>query len=405
VMAGTRERLEWPTGKVLYESNGQIGHPRFSRDGRRLAFLDWPVKNDDRGTVMVIDASGAARPISPMWEGVRGAVWSADGTEVWYSASATGEQYQIYASRLDGQVRPVTQTPGSLFVTDIDKGGRMLAFDSDHDARVGLQLPGPGAEIDLSWLRQALVRDVSPDGKRIALSYSGAGASLNYKSFLRGADGSDAVEIGEGQAQQFSPDGAWVLSILHGPPVRLVLLPTGPGAARDVPTGGVEVTDARFLGDGRHLILIGSEPGHSRRAYYADLAGHLRPMSPDNIRFLSNMLPVARDGRLAVRVSDGDVRVYAIDGQPAPVAGLAPDETPIAWTDDDRALFVVTRDRTSITRVDPATGARRPGPVLRPPDPASVARWISIHFSPDGRAYAVNYSRTTTRLYLADGLR
>jgi hypothetical protein len=261
------------------------------------------------------------------------------------------------------------------------------------------------AEVDLSWLGQSLMRDISPDGTRVVLTYSGPGSTANYNVYVRGTDGSDVVQIGEGQAQQFSPDGAWVLSVIHGPPVRLVLLPTGPGAARDVPIGAVDVTDARFLGDGRHLIVVGSEPGRGRRAYYADLAGNLRPMTPDNISFLSNMLPVARDGRVAVRAADGRVRIYAIDGQAAPVAGLAPDELPIAWTDDDRALLVVTPDRASITRVDPVSGARRAGPVLRPPDPASAAQWRSVHFTPDGRSYAANYGRTTTRLFLIDGLR
>ena len=58
-----------------------------------------------------------------------------------------------------------------------------------------------------------------------------------------------------------------------------------------------------------------------------------------------------------------------------------------------------------ITRVDPVTGARRPGPSLRPPDPASAAQWTSVHFTRDGRSYGANYSRTTTRLFLVDGLR
>ena len=405
VIAGTRARLESPAGKVIYESNGQIAHPRFSPDGRRLAFLDWPVKNDDRGSVMIVDGSGAPRAVSAVLEGVRGAVWSPDASEVWYSASLKGEPYQIHASTLDGKVRQISQTPGRLLVTDVDKAGRVLAFQSARDVRVGVLLAGAAAEVDLSWLGEALVRDISADGTRVVFSYSGTGASLNYSVYMRGVDGSDAVQIGEGQAQQFSPDGAWVLSVLHGPPVRVVLLPTGAGGARDVPTGNVEVTDGRFFGDGRRLVLLGSEPGRGRRLYDADLTGQLRPMSPENISIVPHMLTVARDGRVAARASDDSVRVYSTDGSAVPVAGLASGEMPIAWTDDDRALLVVSRDRASITRVDPRSGARRPGPVLRPPDPASAAQWVSLHFSRDGRSYAANYHRATTRLFLVDGLR
>ena len=81
---GARNRLEFPVGRVLFESDGDIGSPRFSRDGRHLAFIDWPVKNDDRGTVAVIDlAGGAKRTISKTWEGVRTLAWSPGGEEVW----------------------------------------------------------------------------------------------------------------------------------------------------------------------------------------------------------------------------------------------------------------------------------------------------------------------------------
>ena len=405
VVAGTRERLEWPIGKVLYQTNGQIGYPRFSRDGKQLAFLHWPVKNDDRGTVVVVDASGAARTISPAWEGVRGAVWSPDDSEVWYSASTKGEGYQIYASTLSGDVRPVSQAPGSLMVADVDKSGRMLAYDSEREIRVGMLRAGAASEIDLSWLGYSFVRAISLDGKRVVMSYSGATAGLNYNVYVRGVDGSDAVQIGEGQAQQFSPDGAWVLSVIHGPPVRLMLLPTGPGSARDIPIGALEVTDARFLGDGRHLVLVGSEASHGRRLYYADLEGTLRPMSPDNISFPDTMLPVAADGRTAVSAADGRVMIFAIDGASVPVAGLAPGERPIAWVDDDRALLAMSADHARITRVDPVSGARRPGPVLHPSDPAAPTPWSSITFSRDGRSYAANYRRSRTRLFLVEGLR
>ena len=94
------------------------------------------------------------------------------------------------------------------------------------------------------------------------------------------------MRIGEGEAQQFSPDGRWVLSVVDGPPPRVVLLPTGTGETQTVPTGAVEVSDARFLGDGKRLIFIGTEPGHARRAYVGDLRGGLRPISaPEHVSF------------------------------------------------------------------------------------------------------------------------
>ena len=37
-----RNRLEYPVGKVLYETGGWISHPRISRHGDMIAFLDHP---------------------------------------------------------------------------------------------------------------------------------------------------------------------------------------------------------------------------------------------------------------------------------------------------------------------------------------------------------------------------
>ncbi|MCU1350448.1 MAG: hypothetical protein JWO56_3478, partial [Acidobacteria bacterium] len=51
----THSRLEFPIGKVLYESSGWISHPRFSPDGTKLGFLDHPILNDDRGNVALIE--------------------------------------------------------------------------------------------------------------------------------------------------------------------------------------------------------------------------------------------------------------------------------------------------------------------------------------------------------------
>ena len=55
---GSHNRLEFPIGKVIYETEGWIGHARVSPDGERIAFLDHPVLRDDGGSVAVIDRSG-----------------------------------------------------------------------------------------------------------------------------------------------------------------------------------------------------------------------------------------------------------------------------------------------------------------------------------------------------------
>jgi serine/threonine protein kinase len=46
---GGRNRLEYPPGKVLYETGGWIGHIRVSPKGDYIAFLDHPIQGDDSG--------------------------------------------------------------------------------------------------------------------------------------------------------------------------------------------------------------------------------------------------------------------------------------------------------------------------------------------------------------------
>jgi serine/threonine protein kinase len=52
------ERLEFPLGKVLYQTSGYISDIRFSPSGDRIAFADHPVYSDDAGAVAVVDNEG-----------------------------------------------------------------------------------------------------------------------------------------------------------------------------------------------------------------------------------------------------------------------------------------------------------------------------------------------------------
>src|SRR5437867_1783664 len=127
-------------------------------------------------------------------------------------------------------------------------------------------------------------RDISRDGRRILFTHSGQGRSQNYDVYIRGVRDGETARIGEGQAQQFSPDGTSVLAVVHGPPVRLVILPIGAGDAKTVATGNVTVTNARWIAGGQKLLIIGTEPSKRSRAYVMDLAGGPpAPITPERI--------------------------------------------------------------------------------------------------------------------------
>lgn len=52
---GGKVRLEYPLGKVLYETAGWVSHPRVSPDGKLVAFVDHAYQRDDDGTVATVD--------------------------------------------------------------------------------------------------------------------------------------------------------------------------------------------------------------------------------------------------------------------------------------------------------------------------------------------------------------
>src|SRR5262249_31795683 len=64
---GWRHQLEFPAGKVLYETAGWISHPRVSPSGDLVAFLDHPQFGDDAGSVAVVDRSGKKTTLAGGW--------------------------------------------------------------------------------------------------------------------------------------------------------------------------------------------------------------------------------------------------------------------------------------------------------------------------------------------------
>ena len=59
--AGGKNRLEFPTGKVLYETGTWLSHPRVSPKGDLIAFIDHPFAGDDNGIYVRLLAAHCAR--------------------------------------------------------------------------------------------------------------------------------------------------------------------------------------------------------------------------------------------------------------------------------------------------------------------------------------------------------
>ena len=209
--SGNKDRLEFPVGKVLYETSGWIGWPRVSPAGDRIAFADHEVWPDDRGSLAVVDLAGKKRILSTGWETIEGIAWSPGGKEIWFTAARAGVARDLYGVDLDGRQRLIARVPGGFVIQDVFRDGRALLMRDTERLSIWGLAPGETKERDLSWLEWSFPGDLSPDGKHLLLSEQGLGGGSLYLACMRGTDGSPVVRLGEGFAAEFSPDGKWAL--------------------------------------------------------------------------------------------------------------------------------------------------------------------------------------------------
>ena len=213
---GIKNRLEYPIGKVLFETTGWVGQIRVSPKGDVVAFVDHPFPNDDGGRIAIVDPAGKKTNLTQIYATIQGLVWTPDGGEVWYTAAEGGFNRAVHAVTRGGKTRLVGRVPGISTIRDISKDGHVLM--TNESARLGILERGPGDDKDreLSWLDYSLVTDISLDGQRILITESGEGGGPGYSAYLRKTDGSPAIRLGGGSTEAFSPDGAWAISITSG---------------------------------------------------------------------------------------------------------------------------------------------------------------------------------------------
>ena len=310
-----RSRLEYPVGKVLYETGGWISHMRVSPSGDRIAFMLHPSWPDDRGFVAMVDLTGNEKNLTQEWEGEEGLAWSPKGDEVWFSATTAGADRALFAVTTSGKLRVLLRIPGGLTLHDIAPDGRvLLSFDDD---RVGMRgAREGGSERDLSWLGWTIAEAISPDSKSVLFSEEGEPAGRDYIVAMRSFDGSAPKRLGEGHVFGLSPDGRWAAATRADTKPQITLLPTGAGQPNKVSVSDLDaVARASFFPDGKRLLVDGAEHGHAYRTYAVDIAsGKPTPLTPEGV--VSGVL--ADDGkRLAAQDLSGNVVIYSLEGKPA----------------------------------------------------------------------------------------
>ncbi len=404
---GSISRLEYPPGRVLYETDGWLGDLRFSRDGKRIAFAEHPHVGDNRGFVAVAELEGNAARLGEVWSTLEGVEWSPNGDEIWFTAGEQGTSRALFAVDLEGVHRAVARGPVDLVLHDVGADGRALMARSNLSRGIIGRPPGATEEVTLTWLDWSFLDVLSEDGQTVVFTEQGEGGGPGYSTILRPTAGGAAVRLGPGQAMAISRDGSKVLSRLIDGTNPLVIYPTGPGAIERIELPGLLAAGVDWTAGEQELLVIGSLDGSGFRGY------RVTPSSTEYVPVTDTDITLAsiafhRDlGLLAARVIDGPIRIFPLDGGEARTLSLGPEMTTVGWSRDGRWLYL-------------GDWGKKPSPVWRydvqrdsgeaelmwevmPAESAGLIDIGPLLVNPDADAYAYSYRRDLSILYLASG--
>jgi len=228
--------------------------------------------------------------------------------------------------------------------------------------------------------------------------------------YLRTADGSDAVRLGEGKALALSPDARWALALQDTPKPHLVLLPTGAGEIRELsPEGLTDFYWARFFPDGRRLLVVGEDANRAPGSYIQHLeTGRLEPIAEKGLL----AVVASPDGRrLLIHDPLEGYVVWPLDGaKPAALKTLDPQHRPIQWSADGKFLYVrgLGDAVVRLYRFNLANGDSELLKELAPSDPAGIVGVGDgrgeLAVTPDGKTHVFTYWSFLRDLYLVERL-
>jgi dipeptidyl aminopeptidase/acylaminoacyl peptidase len=409
---GDHDQLEFPIGTVIAEPElpgGGFSFARVSPRGDAVAAFETNGTDTIAGRVVVVDRSGARRITSALTSpNVFGLAWKGD--EVWFTAAEQLPLFRntVHAMNASGDVRVVARAPGNASLHDVAPDGRVLIARTDDRGGIAVRVPGETSERDLSWLDEALIADISPDGRRVLFTELGVGGGPRFSIYLRGTDGSPAVRLADGFAQALSPDGRRaIVQTSFAEPRHLEVIPTGAGRSARVERPGLSLLRSRWLADGRNALVLARPVGAAARLYVLDIDGTaVRAVTPESLAVSLSGWAASPDGTMAAVSTANGVDLFPLAGGDARrVPGSSARWIVLGWIESGLLISEDPLAGGTVFRVDPATGQRDTWANVQPQDPAGIMslNLANLVVTPDGRGYAYAWHRAISDLYVVEG--
>jgi len=411
---GNQFRLEYPAGKVLYQTAGYISDVRFSPAGDQIAFLDHGLIGDDRGMVSVVDLEGHRRVLTQEFESAQGLSWTSDGKEIWFASSEAAELNSLRAVGLSGKVRMVASAPARLHLQDIAEDGQVLLTTDVVHHQVGTGDSKSGVSRDLTAFEYTSLSNISNDGSMIMMNSFDISGDTNYRLYVQHTDGSPAVLVGHGAGAAFSPDDKWVAAIDPGHPENASIIPTGIGDARSLHSpAGSHYVGLSLFSDNKRALITTAASGQALQSAVQDIeTGSIRPIGPKDryiAASISTLFPgPSPDGKFCIQ-TDGSRywRQSLEDNSARELSGIGRGEKIINWHSDSNNLFLAHPDgiNVQVYNLNVTTGERKLWTTFSPPDKTATVGHTLLFMTPDGAHFAYESHRIYSTLFIAKGLR
>ena len=378
---------------TTYEHEDGIGFPKWSPDGRRIAYavLNYP---SNKTTVVEVEVADGSRKslTSQEWLRIFGLAWLSDGSgllmiagrhtfvrQIWHVSHPAGEAHQLTNDLNVYDGMSLAADANTLAVVKTEKQASIWIAPNNNTSRARPVTSGPKADDRVA---------LSPDGSKIVYRSNASGAS---DIWIVNADGSNPRQLtanaGTNLGPVVSPDGRQILFLSDRTGEAHIWQMDIDGRDQKQLTHGNGEELPQFSPDGRWVVY--STIGGSNYVWRIPAGGGQPVQLTDKTSIFPTVSP---DGKLvACLYQDGNtpVRIAVLPlegGKPLKTLDYGVPAAKLRWVVDGRAIaYVDPRDGVSNIVARPIDG----GPIKQLTN-FKADRIFSFDWSRDGSQLALS---------------